>query len=207
MQEASGIRRLPRRTVLAGAFALGLSAAAAEASLSPTPVAAGTDTTYELNGWRFCVTCFALYRVDIWVDRARCPRTNSWHQAAGWTFQLTYNSNAYNDGETFWGQGGWRNCYKCAQLYWSPSTSQRCPWDSGGHAWRASGNENRQFLMKHDIGSPPSSQNLWRYCYKCSVMFFNGYADRGEYGLCAFDRIGGHAAAGYDFNLYVSAYT
>jgi hypothetical protein len=40
-------------------------------------------------------------------------------------------------------------------------------------------------------------------------MFYNGYAYRGEYGLCAYDRIYGHSTAGQipDFNLSVTAYT
>ncbi|MGV9317139.1 hypothetical protein ACWDR0_33925 [Streptomyces sp. NPDC003691] len=61
--------------------------------------------------------------------------------------------------------------------------------------------------MPHDIGQPAWTQNQWRYCFKCSVMFYNGYAYRNEYGLCPYDYIWGHTAAGYDFAVPVSAYT
>jgi hypothetical protein len=206
MKEAPVRRALPRRTVLAGALTLGLSAVAAEASLAPAPAAA--DTTGVLNGWRFCGGCFVLHRKDVWIDRSTCPRTGSSHQPAGWTFQLFYNSSYQDNGEADWGLGGWRNCYKCAMLYWAPGTSKICP-AQGMHYWTASGVESRQFFVEHDIGSPPSSQNQWRHCYKCSAMFYNGYAYKGEYGLCAYDRVSGHSAADLtpDFCLSVSAYT
>lgn len=41
-----------------------------------------------------------------------------------------------------------------------------------------------------------SQQADWRFCQKCEVMFFDGYADK---GVCAVG--GGHLAQGYNFNL------
>lgn len=38
------------------------------------------------------------------------------------------------------------------------------------------------------------SQNDWRFCHKCNVLFFNGFS-----GVC--DAGGGHEAAGFNFDL------
>jgi hypothetical protein len=201
-EEASSIRRLPRRRVLTGALALGLSAVAAESILSPAPAEAEI-----LPGWRFCVNCFALFLVDFTVDRSLCPRNGGPHQAAGWTFRLTYNFGPGGTGEDAHTQGNWRHCYRCAALYWAPTgTAGRCP-AGGVHSYLHPGGYPRQFLLPHDIGEPPWTQHQWRFCFKCSALFYNGYAYRNEYGLCPYDYIWGHTAAGYDFAIPVQAYT
>ncbi|MFJ9027671.1 hypothetical protein ACIRQP_03960 [Streptomyces sp. NPDC102274] len=204
MQETPGTRRLPRRSVLAGAVALGLSATAAEAALSPAEAAA--EPRYTLDGWRFCVNCFELFLVDFTVEQSLCPRNSGPHQAAGWTFRLTYNLDSGGTGENANTQANWRHCYRCAGLYWAPSTALRCP-AGGAHSYIHPGGYPRQFLLPHDIGEPAGTQRQWRFCFKCSVLFFNGYANEGKYGLCPYDYTYGHTAAGHDFAIPVSAYT
>ncbi|WP_133061830.1 hypothetical protein [Streptosporangium minutum] len=206
MQEAPGTGRLPRRSVLAGAAALGLSVAAAAAESMLSPTAAAAESRYTLDGWRFCVNCFELFLVDFTVDQSLCPRTRGPHQAAGWTFRLTYNLSPAGTGESANTQSNWRHCYRCAALYWAPSTAQKCP-AGGAHSYIHPGGYPRQFLLPHDIGEPAWTQHQWRFCFKCSAQFYNGYAYKGEYGLCPYDYIYGHTAAGYDFAIPVSAYT
>ncbi|MFI1015898.1 hypothetical protein [Streptomyces sp. NPDC020965] len=201
MQNASGAGRLPRRSLLVAG--LGLSAVVAESAWSPTVASAGIRS--ELNGWRFCVNCFDLFLVDFTVDQSLCPRTRGPHYAMGWTFRLTYNLGVGGPGENANTQGNWRHCYRCASLYWSLSTSKVCP-AGGAHSYIHPGGYPRQFLLPHDIGQPPWMQNQWRFCFKCSALFYNGYAHKGEYGLCPYDYIWGHTAAGYDFAIPVSAY-
>ncbi|MDN3359972.1 hypothetical protein [Actinomadura sp. DC4] len=201
MQKKSDIKQLPRRSVLAGAVALGASAATAKSIFSPT--AATADST--LNGWRFCANCFELFLVDFTVDQSLCPRTRGPHQAAGWTFRLTYNLSPAGTGESGNTQASWRHCYRCAALYWGPG-ALRCP-AGGSHGYIHPSGYPRQFLLPHDIGEPARMQHQWRYCFKCSALFYNGYAYKGQYGLCPYDYIYGHTAAGYDFAIPVSAYT
>ncbi|WP_156325277.1 hypothetical protein [Nonomuraea sp. SBT364] len=204
MQAAPDTGRLSRRSLLAGAVALCLPAA--ECMLSPAAATAESSSFQLQDGWRFCADCFVLYLGGIYAD-SHCPRNGySGHRAAGWTFKLMYNENTPpGGGEGPNVQGNWRHCYRCATLYWALSTSQRCPsW--GAHAW-GDAFTRQQYLLSHDLGQPSGSQNQWRYCVKCSALFFNGYAYKGEYGLCPYDDIYGHTAAGYDFVLAVSAYT
>ncbi|WP_405800938.1 hypothetical protein [Streptomyces sp. NBC_01506] len=204
MQENPSRGLLPRRSVLVGAVALGLSATAAQSALSPTEAAA--ETRYTLDGWRFCGNCFGLFLRDFTIEQSLCPRNGGPHQPAGWTFRLTYNLDPGGTGEDANTQANWRHCYRCAGLYWGPSTAPRCP-AGGAHSYIHPGGYPRQFLLPHDIGQPAWTQNRWRFCFKCSVLFFNGYADQGKYGLCPYDHIYGHTAAGYDFAIPVSAYT
>ncbi|GAA1505369.1 hypothetical protein GCM10009677_42130 [Sphaerisporangium rubeum] len=201
MPEESGSRWLPRRSVLAGAVALSISAVAVESVLAPTGAAA--EPRYTMDGWRFCVKCFELFpTTNTTYYKSVCPAGGS-HQAAGWTFRLTYNvSVAGGDGEDAHTQGNWRLCWKCAAVFWAPGSSKPCA-GGGGHDYVSTA----QFLLPFNIGQPAGMQNQWRFCFKCSALFYNGYAYRGEYGRCPYDYIWGHTAAGYDFAIPVSAYT
>jgi hypothetical protein len=174
--------------------------------LSATSAAA--EPRWTLNGWRFCVNCFGLFLSDLTVNENRCPRNGRPHQAAGWTFRLTYNDSQPGVGESANIQSNWRHCYRCAAIYWAPSATKRCPL-GGNHEYLNpfSPYPPRQFLLSYDIGEPPWTQHQWRYCFKCSALFFNGYAYKGEYGLCPYDYAYGHSAAGFDFAIPVSAYT
>ncbi len=50
------------------------------------------------------------------------------------------------------------------------------------------------YLLPHDMPPSPWAQGDWRYCTKCHVMFFDGYADK---GTCPAG--GKHHADGYHF--------
>lgn len=190
MQDAPSTTALSRRSLLTGAVALGLSAVAAESALSPAVATA--ENRYTLDGWRFCVNCFGLFLYDWSVDRSICPRTNQPHQVAGWTFRLTYNLSSSGTGESANIQSNWRHCFRCSALYWGPSAASRCP-AGGAHGYIWPGGYPRQFLLPHDIGESAWTQHQWRFCFKCAALFYNGYAYKGEYGLCPYDRIYGHA--------------
>ncbi|MEV4117996.1 hypothetical protein [Micromonospora sp. NPDC049645] len=204
MNEAFNARRSSRRSFLAGGILLGLSAAAGESLSSPAPAAA--EPRWTSDGWRFCVNCFELFLFDITVNESRCPQNSGTHQPAGWTFRLTYNDSQSGVGESSNIQANWRHCYRCSSLFWGPSATKRCPlWPGGDHQWLNpySPYPPRQFLLTHDVGQPSGWQNRWRFCFKCSALFFDGYAQK---GLCPFDYVYGHTAAGYDFAMPVSAY-
>ncbi|GAA1505363.1 hypothetical protein GCM10009677_42120 [Sphaerisporangium rubeum] len=201
MQDAPDTRRLPRRSVLAGAVTLGLAAAATAAQSIAAPTAAAAEPRYTQNGWRFCVNCCELFLVSF--AGSVCPRTRGPHQVAGWTFRLTYNLETGGTGEDSHTQANWRNCNRCAALFWAPGEWKACPL-GGTHSYRP---ESGQFLLPFNLGQPPWTQNQWRFCLNCSVLFYNGYAYRGDTGLCPYRFLYGHFAAGYDFAIPVSAYT
>ncbi len=126
-----------------------------------SPTAAIAESRHTLDGWRFCVNCFELFLVDFTVDQRLCPRNRGLHQAAGWTFRLTYNLSPAGMGEDASTQSDWRHRYRCAALYWAPSAAQRCP-AGGAHSYIHPGGYPRQFLLPHDIGEtvgpPPLRQ-------------------------------------------------
>ncbi|MGJ6969133.1 hypothetical protein ACSDR0_45310 [Streptosporangium sp. G11] len=200
MKEESNIRRLPRRSVLTGTLALGLSAVAAESVFSPTSAAA--EPLYTSFGWRFCKRCFALFRFSSSGFSSLCPRMGP-HEAEGWVFKLTYNRESSGRGETSRIQANWRQCNKCSTLYWGDEPG-RCADRGGiyGHEYAIYGRPYNQFLLPHDRGQPRGTQNQWRFCVQCSVLFYNGFAKKGK---CPGYR-DGHKAAGYDFSIYVQDY-
>ncbi|MEV6866345.1 hypothetical protein AB0M44_35795 [Streptosporangium subroseum] len=201
MKEVPNIRRLPRRSVLTGTLALGLSAVAAESVFSPTPAAA--EPQYTSFGWRFCNRCFSLFKDDQ-IGWSTCP-LNGWHRAQGWIFKLTYNRESGGIGATSRIQANWRHCYKCSALYWYMEPGA-CPQGNGNYDHSYKGRAPQQFLLPHGIGQPRGRQNKWRFCVKCSGLFYNGYANKGEYGICPRDPRYGHRAAGYDFAIFVQDY-
>ncbi|MBD2434329.1 hypothetical protein [Fischerella sp. FACHB-380] len=50
--------------------------------------------------------------------------------------------------------------------------------------------------MTSNVPSTPTTQEEWRFCGKCQVMFYNGYDNT---GTCAAG--GSHEGAGYNFVL------
>jgi hypothetical protein len=63
------------------------------------------------------------------------------------------------------------------------------PFPIAGHV-----RKGRNFIMPHDVSESAWAQKEWRYCQKCSTMFFDGYPDK---GVCPAG--GGHFAAGFNF--------
>ncbi|MEX5713558.1 hypothetical protein AB1484_36510 [Parafrankia sp. FMc6] len=64
----------------------------------------------------------------------------------------------------------------------------------------------QQNLLPHDLNPIPGGyQSEWRFCFKCAALYFDGY--RPNRGVCPGNPGWGHAAAGYMFQLQVSAYT
>ncbi len=53
------------------------------------------------------------------------------------------------------------------------------------------------FVLPHDLAEDPQHQTNWRFCDKCSGLFFDGYPTK---GVCPLDGQG-HHAAGYTFVL------
>jgi hypothetical protein len=91
-------------------------------------------------------------------------------------------------------QPNWRFCNKCNAMFFDGYADNKghCP---AGGAHVAQG---FRFLMHYDAGKGDGARRQydWRFCGKCSAMFFDGDANKGH---CAGG--GAHNAAGWVFGL------
>ena len=98
-------------------------------------------------------------------------------------------------------QNDWAHCIYCNMLFFNgyPQNKGRCAAygvpSKSPHVGKKG--DFTKYQVTYDDSTGPG-QGDWRYCRKCGVLFFNGYAEK---GVCAADR-GGHEAAGYNFFLY-----
>ena len=84
-------------------------------------------------------------------------------------------SAAFADNDFF--QSQWRYCDKCAVLFFNGfPTKGTCP---GGGPHNAYGYE---FTLPHgnQLTETEKAQANWRYCGKCSSMFYDGFADKAK---------------------------
>jgi hypothetical protein len=99
-------------------------------------------------------------------------------------------------------QDNWGHCGNCNMLFYNGSQSKgRCAAygvpAKNPHVAAKLGGTVKKYQVTYD-DSTGNGQGDWRFCNKCSVLFFNGYPDK---GVCAADK-GGHVAAGWSFFLY-----
>ena len=92
-------------------------------------------------------------------------------------------------------QGDWRFCDKCHALFYNGFNGYgHCP-AGGGH-----NPQGYNFFLPHGslsaMPETPKAQINWRYCDKCSGMFWDGLPDKGR---CPVG--GGHNAQGFNFRL------
>jgi hypothetical protein len=73
-------------------------------------------------------------------------------------------------------QRDWRFCAKCFALFFDGSPNKGvCP-AGGGHQRHVEGLE---FALPHDVSETPTAQGAWRFCTRCSALFFNGFPTKG----------------------------
>jgi hypothetical protein len=91
-------------------------------------------------------------------------------------------------------QPDWRFCNKCNAMFFDgyPTNKGHCP-AGGTHVA-----QGFRFLMHFDAGKGDGGRRQydWRFCGKCSAMFFDGYPNK---GTCPAG--GAHSAAGWMFGL------
>jgi hypothetical protein len=123
--------------------------------------------------WRLCRRCDAMF----WSGGANagvCSRGGG-HEPDGYNYVLSHDL-----GEDAQHQGSWRFCSKCAQLFWNgdPARPGLCP---AGATHEPAGYD---FLLPHaSIEEDASHQANWRFCGKCSGMFWDG-DDNKDRRLC-----------------------
>ncbi|BEP11787.1 hypothetical protein acdb102_00980 [Acidothermaceae bacterium B102] len=91
-------------------------------------------------------------------------------------------------------QQDWRFCNKCNTMFFDGFADNKgaCPADGGPHAA-----QGYMFVLEHDVPEVPNTQGAWRFCNKCSAMFFDGFPTKGK---CDRD-LGDHVAQGFVFVL------
>lgn len=146
--------------------------------------------------WRFCAKCAGLFWEDIFrTARGFCPAGGG-HDPWGLEFLL-----AFDRAEQEHRQTAWRFCGKCNCLFFEPEPGT-CPQDHKPHVAGAGPQASGfNFALTHDVAPDAYHQSNWRFCGKCSGLFWAGAG-----GHCPQDhgthRAGaGPDAPGYDFVL------
>jgi len=150
--------------------------------------------------WRFCTKCNALFFNDHQHNaRGKCPRDQGPHDPHGFNFEPNFNPE-FDLADTPTTQARWRFCVKCHVMFWQGSAPADRACAGGGPHEEA----GFHFMLPvNRIGAPalvpetPTGQGQWRFCGKCTSMFFNGFADKGK---CPRDG-GTHSAIGDTFVL------
>jgi hypothetical protein len=86
------------------------------------------------------------------------------------------NAGTVTSSPIYYRQDGWRNCGKCQGLYFDSTSGSPpvrntgvCPVDGQGHSQGGGGNYQ---LLANFVPAPPTAQQNWRWCRKCSIMFY-----------------------------------
>jgi hypothetical protein len=146
------------------------------------------DNEFFQSQWRFCDKCETLFFNGV-ANKGTCPAGGG-HNAQGYNFELPHGNQLT---ETEKAQVNWRFCDRCFSMFWDGSADKgRCP-AAGGAGHNAQG---YKFRLPHDMPGDGQNQVNWRFCQKCHVMFYDGFAGKGR---CAGG--GSHSAYGYNFVL------
>jgi hypothetical protein len=148
----------------------------------------------EQNEWRYCGKCHGLF-YDGYTSKGPCPADGSGHSAIGFNFSIEYNSHQTQELPGRTRQYNWRFCNKCEVMFYDGYPGKGvCP-IGGGHVAQG------YMFGLWDVNGPSfphdRMQSDWRFCNKCQVLYFDGYADKGR---CAAG--GGHVAQGLNFKLF-----
>jgi hypothetical protein len=139
-----------------------------------------------MTPWRFCNKCQLMF-FDGNPQKGRCAAGDG-HTAQGLTFNLPHDVP-----ETDHDQAHWRFCNKCSCMFFHGSQENgTCP-AGGGHETKSKNN----YVLHHDVPENfPMTQGAWRFCSRCSGLFFDGFPEK---GTCPAG--GPHQAAGFIFVL------
>lgn len=145
------------------------------------------------QAYRYCGKCMCLFRAGEFsapgTPKGICPAGDA-HKAEGLRFEIPANGPP-----SATAQNRWVSCGFCwAMFYNGVAQKGSCPGNARGH--RKDEDFDLNFAVSHDVFGVPSTQAEWRYCRKCFVMFYNGFASR---GVC--NAGGEHAPEGFNFVL------
>ena len=146
------------------------------------------DAQHQAN-WQRCRGCLALFWNGEAPISGLCPALGQ-HEPDGANLRLPFIT-LEEDGHQ---QRRWRFCRKCMALFFAgyDPAAGFCPRDGGRH--EAQGLE---FVIPHDTPETANGQTSWRFCDKCSGMYFEPFTDQSR---CPFDG-DVHRSAGFVFTL------
>jgi len=149
------------------------------------------------DNWRFCNKCNALHFNGD--PQNQICKAGGIHQRQGFIFHLDFDpENDLPDTPTT--QSKWRFCNKCSCMFFqgAPPKDRHC---AAGDSHQEQG---FHFMLPiNRIGGPvlnpekPTTQGAWRFCGKCTTMFFDGFPAKGR---CPADGQG-HQSLGDTFVL------
>lgn len=153
-------------------------------------------TANDQSQWRYCNKCKTLF-YNGYDQKGICSAGGS-HTAQGFDFKLFYNMP-----ETENSQKEWRFCELCYNMFYDglphKGACAGAPKETAYGEHEAAG---FNFVLTHSIPPAASSQADWRFCAKCSMLFYSG---NGQRGVCS--KGGGHDASGYNFVLLYNVAT
>jgi len=149
----------------------------------------------EQSQWHFCQECSVMFFSGKDIAAGVCvnpfPENGGRHIAEGFEFTLPFEDDP--EGPNI--QANWFFCRKCSGLFFVPvgGDAGTCAKDMGPHD--ATGSLN--FHLPHNIPEAPSTQKGWRFCFKCSLLYFGGNP-----GHCV--KGGGHEHTQHTFNFVLA---
>jgi M6 family metalloprotease-like protein len=117
-------------------------------------------------------------------------------------YLITYPTTSGPGAGPIVGQAAWLFCAKCQGLYYGGgSISGPCPQDGTNHLRGSDSFNYYNYMMVPDVGGP-SRQSGWRYCSKCTALF---YGPNQSTSFCP-NTTGGptHIAVGSVYSLVVN---
>jgi hypothetical protein len=146
------------------------------------------EVAFSQDHWRFCTKCHSMFYDGDPTNKGACA-SGGGHEAYGFMFFLAHDLINAADS-----QNSWRFCDKCWSMFFDgdPNDKGRC--QAGG----VHQSQGFNFFLRHDLGQePPFHQEGWRFCSKCSSLFYAGVQTQG--GRCVAG--GAHEAFGFVFYL------
>jgi uncharacterized protein with PIN domain len=150
---------------------------------------AAPETPTAQQNWRFCGKCRAIFFNGSAIKGA-CAAGGA-HEAVGLLYALPHDVP-----ETPTAQQSWRFCAQCRAIYFDGFANKGVCAAGSVHTLFAHSAAGFNFVLPHDVPETPTTQQAFRFCSKCEVLFWDGSADK---GVCAAGA--GHAAAGFNFVL------
>lgn len=192
MNKLNHVKPVPRRFLLelgAGAAIFGLIGTFSQA------VKASLIENKDRGGWRFCTKCGVLFSL---ISNTICAAGGKHSQVGSLFYRLPTSKFFPQPTATL--QLNWGECKNCGALFYlgrqDEMVAGKCPLVIPSIQGKHVRNRDRPiFSIPHNVPETARDQANWRFCTKCSAMFYDGFPSK---GVCAAG--GSHQAKATDFN-------
>jgi hypothetical protein len=128
----------------------------------PANISASAPATGVEGDWRWCQVCQALF-FEGGSHNGRCPK-GGWHSPGGKKKYVLNRSGGS-------GESGWKWCHACQGLFWpSGGSTGSCSGRSGGH----DNSDGWDYVVRTSASSVTSTEDGWRYCRGCRLLYHGG---------------------------------